>query len=758
MSTIKDVASKAGVSVGTVSNYINKTKPVNNKIGIKIENAIEELRYVLNKNAQSLKKSSSYEIAVILPNIQNQYYNDIYIGIEKEFQNTDYFINLSFNDEIPDKEVCLITNYIKKQIDGIMLVSTQPENTEFFTDVFFDNKIPIVFLEREIKNYDANFVSFDNKATIYGITNSLIHRECHKIALITGPETYSSESDCIEGYINAHDDNKCHLDRDLIIYTNLTKEDAFRSALELFRENKPEVIITSSEEIAEGVLEAAHICGVDVSKDMKVITLGQEYWNKYGKYPNVIRTSRTAVDLGSAAAKLLKQNMDSPVLFETQKILFKDNFDNRILEANDKMILKPSAGKDRKRIKVLFLDTSEVKAFSGLIPYFTEKYNVDVEFKTCPQNLLKDRIITEADKCIHEADVFMYDIPWLYYLASNDYLADITEYIYASGLNLDIYLPGSFKYYSEYKSRYYGLPFLYSPQLLFYRKDIFSDKKLQREFEDKYMAKLIPPRTWLEFNAVSEFFTRELNPESPVEYGVSLPLAYFEIMAPELHTRLWAYGGEIFDKNNKVILDSPENKKAFTTFVNVLKTSPGKIQEQTIEKTVSDFCQGKTAMLITYASHVTILNNRFLSNIIGKIGYDTIPGRSPMLGGWSLGISPFSKNKEAAFDFISWACGEQIGAYYTILEGQSPLVSLYKNNDLLKLYPWLPLIYDTYNLCNIRKSPIKQGGTIIPHDKMEYLICKQIYSAIEGTATITEALKHAQKDLEVLFEEFGYRQ
>ena len=163
-------------------------------------------------------------------------------------------------------------------------------------------------------------------------------------------------------------------------------------------------------------------------------------------------------------------------------------------------------------------------------------------------------------------------------------------------------------------------------------------------------------------------------------------------------------------------------------------------------------------MLISYASYIPEINNRFKSKIVGKIGYAPIPGRSPVLGGWSMGLSPHSKKKEEALKFINWACGKDICVYCTILEGQSPIVDLYRNDDLQKLYPWLTLLLDIYDTCNVRVGPYKLGGKVIPQNRIEYLMCKPIYATVQKKYTLEDALEIAQRELEELFESYGYTQ
>ena len=93
MSTIKDVAKKAGVSVGTVSNMLNGKGGVSDEKYDKIQEAIEELSYKPNYMAQNLKKHKGKVIGVLLPSLEEPY-NDIYQGIADALDMNNYILVL----------------------------------------------------------------------------------------------------------------------------------------------------------------------------------------------------------------------------------------------------------------------------------------------------------------------------------------------------------------------------------------------------------------------------------------------------------------------------------------------------------------------------------------------------------------------------------------------------------------------------------------------------------------------------------------
>ena len=102
MATIRDVAEKAGVSIATVSNYLNGTKPVSPASAQKISQAVQELQYTANAAAKGLRAQKSHEIGVILPNFDDPYYVQIFQGIEKAFSGSSYFLSIAFSSRPGD--------------------------------------------------------------------------------------------------------------------------------------------------------------------------------------------------------------------------------------------------------------------------------------------------------------------------------------------------------------------------------------------------------------------------------------------------------------------------------------------------------------------------------------------------------------------------------------------------------------------------------------------------------------------------------
>ena len=126
MATIKDVARMAGVSIATVSNYLNQTKPVSREASSRIQEAVDTLQYAQNLSAKNLKSNSYTDVGIILPNFDDTYYVQVFQGIESTFQNTGYYTNLAFSYDIPDFEQNIIHNFLKNLLRFQALGVNQP--------------------------------------------------------------------------------------------------------------------------------------------------------------------------------------------------------------------------------------------------------------------------------------------------------------------------------------------------------------------------------------------------------------------------------------------------------------------------------------------------------------------------------------------------------------------------------------------------------------------------------------------------------
>ena len=204
--------------------------------------------------------------------------------------------------------------------------------------------------------------------------------------------------------------------------------------------------------------------------------------------------------------------------------------------------------------------------------------------------------------------------------------------------------------------------------LMYYRKDIFGDPKIQEEFKAKTGHDLAVPKTWAEFDEVGQFLTDKLAPNT---YGAAFfrQPPYTMFMFQE---RFRNEGGKFFDADTmKATINSDVGVKVLTEMRNENKFMPPGVEQFGFVENLAAFLQGQTAMTISwppygrwaagYGTDQEVLSWVPKSTIAGKVGYALPPGGHPELAaGFALSVASKSKNKDAAYLFIQWLNSEDI--------------------------------------------------------------------------------------------------
>ena len=221
MPTIKDVAKRAGVSHGTLSNVLKGVNTVSIENIKKVEKAIAELGYKPNTSAQQLKASTSNSIYFILPSITGSLYPQLFTQASKDLELQGFDVSLYITYENASTEQRILNFVSGMKPSCIVIATCQPQNTAQFNSIL-SGGTPIVFIEREPEGLDCNFVGFDNEQTLYDLTKELIKKDRSPIALLVYSEQYSSETLCVEGYRRAYEKYGGGFDLNIYVISTIT--------------------------------------------------------------------------------------------------------------------------------------------------------------------------------------------------------------------------------------------------------------------------------------------------------------------------------------------------------------------------------------------------------------------------------------------------------------------------------------------------------------------------------------------------------
>ena len=728
MSTIKDVARLAGVSLGTVSNVLNGKQAVNPDKVRRVYDAIKELNYKPHQTARSLKTSRTMNVAVVLPDILDPMKAKLFTGIERILTQKGYTVSLYTTSEIASKERMVIDRILGQHADGLIITTCQPENAPLFRQIK-ESDTAVILAERAVADVEFHHVGFDNHRSISDQTLKLLDSGKKELLLISGPENYSNENMCIEAFRGAFELKGVKSGAD-VISCLYNKEDSFRTFTKYLQTKPvPDAVLTTGTPLMIGAVKALEMQAAE--KKPELYSLAEEDWAGISGEAYT-RLVRQPIALGETAADLLIEELERDRPSDSRTILINNIQPEEIQQGF------PSVKTSGKPVKVLMLESPAYRALKSLTNDFRRKTGINVEYTSLDYYQLST--LLEDSDLRSRFDVLQVDIPWLPDLVQNRVLLNLSRFTNEIREISKSFIHGVLSAYSEFENGFWALPFMFGTQLLYYRKDLFEDETVRLMFRERYGFELKVPATWSEFNLTAEFFTREFNPESPTEFGTTLGGKNSSGAVCEFLPRLWALDGYILDGEGRLNPDRTTMVKALNIYRDSFRYARPGSTEFWWDDQLTDFQNGNAAMMILFIAHAVDLAG---TRISGKIGYDVIPGGCPLLGGWSMGINSETPRAEDSFRFISWAASKDLAVPQTILGGSTPSISLYKSSELLSLYPWLPKAHESFRLSrqrNISKSTTR--GRISEKD-FEQILGESVHSVITGSLDAENAADEA---------------
>ena len=314
MSSIKDVAKHAGVSVATVSRVLNDKGYVRGKTREKVEQSIKELDYTPNEIARTLFNKQSKTIGLIVPDIMNPYFPELARAVEDTATKMGYNVILCNSDGDIEKEQRYLDVLLQKYVNGI-IVSSNTLNAAQIEKLH----IPVVSIDREISKGLPTIVVENRKGAMMA-TQFLKSKGCATIAHIRGPHTIVNAEERYEGY-KAVVGKETWFKEGYIANGNYDMQTSIEATLELL-DQYPEIdgIFAANDIMAIGAMKAVYQLGKRVPEDVAVIGFDGISLSK-ATIPELTTIVQPIYELGEAATAMLVQIMEQQSIEETYRIL-----------------------------------------------------------------------------------------------------------------------------------------------------------------------------------------------------------------------------------------------------------------------------------------------------------------------------------------------------------------------------------------------------------------------------------------------------
>lgn len=314
--TIEDVARVANVSIATVSRVINNQSGVRRVTEERILNAINELGYIRSAVARSMKRKETNTIGIIVPDIKNPFFPLVVAGIEQKAREKGYYTILSSTNESPIVEEEIVKIFIERGVDGV-IITTANENGEHIK-LLQDQGIPIVAVDRAIKQFEVDTVLVDNVNGSHQAVQHLILQGHEKIAIICGPQETTPGYERFVGYKKALEDYNIPLKKEWIVQGDFMEMSGYKAAVELFHlPDKPTAIFSSNNLMTIGCVKAMMDLDWKLGEEVSFIGFDDVEIATFIK-PKLSVVSRPMNTIGEIAFQLLYE-----------RINFKENMQKR---------------------------------------------------------------------------------------------------------------------------------------------------------------------------------------------------------------------------------------------------------------------------------------------------------------------------------------------------------------------------------------------------------------------------------------------
>jgi len=245
---IKKLAFELNLSAATVSRALRDSHEISRETKIRVHEMAKKLNYEPNPFASSLRKQKSKTIAVIVPEIANNFFSLAINGIEEVARERDYHVLIYQTHESSEIETSFLMRLLSGRVDGI-LISLACENVDKEHLKKISSQLPVIFFDRVHDDIEGVKIITDDYESAYNAVQHLIENGCKKIGYLLALNTLSTGKNRLRGYLDALKDNAFPDDKELIMESGANGDENYSLIKKLITEQKPDGILSSIEEL-----------------------------------------------------------------------------------------------------------------------------------------------------------------------------------------------------------------------------------------------------------------------------------------------------------------------------------------------------------------------------------------------------------------------------------------------------------------------------------------------------------------------------
>ncbi len=304
---IVELAKILNLSKSTVSRAFTNSDEINSKTKEKILKKAEELNYQPNIYASNLRERKSKTIAVIMPELANNFFSQAVKGIEKIARSKKYHTLIYVTDSDGDREIEITENLKNGRVEGVIMSATgegkNPNHIKRLQKI-----LPVVFFDRVYDEIEAPKVITDDYHSSFKATELLIKNRCKKIAFLVINKNISIGNERMNGYVEALKRHKIKVDEALILNCSNDFDENYQLIKDFIHKQKPDGILASVERLAISTYIVCNDLKVSIPNDIKLICYSSLTIASLLQ-PSLSTITQPSYEMGAKAAELLFEKL-----------------------------------------------------------------------------------------------------------------------------------------------------------------------------------------------------------------------------------------------------------------------------------------------------------------------------------------------------------------------------------------------------------------------------------------------------------------
>jgi len=322
ISSIREVAKRAGVSLGTVSNVLNRPEIVAEETRLRVQSAIQEIGFVRNGSARQLRAGTSKYIGLVMLDVANPFFTEVARGVEDAANEADYVVILCNSDDSVEKESHYLQVLEEQRARGVLITPVQSDAG--YLQRFRKRGIAVVLLDRPSKIKDLCSVAVDDVKGGELAASHLFDQGHERIGFVHGSLSIRQCADRRRGVLRAV--RAAGLEPEQVIVDITT---AAQNAWEgeesverlLHARIQPTAVFCANDLLALGVMRGLIKRGMSIPKDIALVGYDDV------EFASVLSTPLTSIrqpkyELGRVAAELLIDEANHPTSHQHQHIVY----------------------------------------------------------------------------------------------------------------------------------------------------------------------------------------------------------------------------------------------------------------------------------------------------------------------------------------------------------------------------------------------------------------------------------------------------